>query len=34
MGQYFKWVNFTKEQCLEDEPFPYGLKYAETCFTG
>lgn len=34
MGQYFKWVNFTKEQYLEDEPFPYGLKYAETCFTG
>ena len=34
MGQCFEWVNFTKEQYLGDEPFPYGLKYTETCFTG
>lgn len=34
MGQYFEWVNYTKRQYLQNDVFPEGLKYAESCFVG
>ncbi len=34
MSQSFMWVNFTKRQFLQDEPFPYGLRYTESCYVG
>ncbi len=34
MSQYFMWVNFTKRQFLQDDAFPSGLRYTETCYVG
>lgn len=34
MSQCFMWVNFSKKQFLQNEPFPGGLKYLESCYTG
>ncbi len=34
MGQYFEWVNYTKEQFLLNDIFPEGLKYTESCYVG